>query len=63
MTIEDFVFDASSGVYICSTEIKQINYLDGSERYLYEVLMSTHALGLLSNELRSKIKDWQVYII
>ena len=58
MKLSDFVFNASSGVYSCNAEIKQINYLDGSERYLYEVLKSTHDLSLLSAELKAAIKDW-----
>jgi len=58
MKLSDFEYDASSGVYISSAEIKQIHYLDGSEQYLKEVLTSAYDLSFFSEELKSKIKDW-----
>jgi len=58
MKLSDFEYDASSGVYISSAEIKQIDYLDGSERYLHDVLMSSHDLDLYSPEIKAKIKNW-----
>lgn len=58
MKLEDLILDALSDVYIGNAEITQIGYLDGAESYLKEVLMSADDLGLLSDELKSRIKDW-----
>jgi hypothetical protein len=58
MKLGDFVLDPSTNVHVSSAETPQINYLDGSERYLYEVLTWSHDLGLLSPELKKNVADW-----
>lgn len=58
MKLEDFILSTSAQVYVRDAEISQIDYLDGAERYLKEALLSAYDLGLLSADLKSKIKDW-----
>ena len=58
MKLGDFVLDPSTNVYISKTGIDRIDYRDGAEQYLKEVLTSSHDHRLLSEELKSKIRDW-----
>ncbi len=58
MKFENFVLDSSTNVYVSKAELTQIRYFDGAEAYLKEALQSVNDLGLLSTEIKSKIKDW-----
>ena len=58
MKLEDFVLDPSTNVYLSKTGVDRIEYRDGAEQYLHKVLTSSQDLTLLSEELKSRIRDW-----
>lgn len=58
MKLEDFVLNPSTNVYVSKAGINRIDYRDGAEQYLQKVLASSQDLSLLSEELKSRIRDW-----